>query len=229
MGIFWRNSNWGLRYGGAASPTNVMQVWVVGTELWWTSLERETTPTWMEGGKEGSYGHLEAPRLQWLVWAGQKAAEAKASYPRWAWGLCSVNLLCSKARGRHRKGWQSLPTQLRTFWRKAVRKKGCLKSNGSKWKFAAKSGELSLWTFLESFVLVAFQLCDCSTRTLLFDTGWHMMSIACAGEPQGWYRLFHAARASQEEHMGFFFPFFWLLVTLIAATCASHLSWAQIH
>lgn len=63
-------------------------------------------------------------------------------------------------------------------------KKDCLKSNGSKWKFAAKSGELSLWTFQELFVVVAFQLCDCSTRTLLFDTGWQVMSIACAGEPQ---------------------------------------------
>lgn len=51
MGIFLRNSNWGLRYAGVSSPAGVIRVAVVGTEFWGFFLKRDRrTSVWRKGG-----------------------------------------------------------------------------------------------------------------------------------------------------------------------------------
>lgn len=105
-GIFLRNSNWGLRYGGAPSPEGIIRVAVVGTEFWGFSVKREgRTATWRQRGKYGtlwppwisqaavlvgqgeqqqrpSYGVPEEQKWRQAAWkAGHKAVLGEPSYP----------------------------------------------------------------------------------------------------------------------------------------------------
>lgn len=70
-----------------------------------------------------------------------------------------------RERGRQRKDWS--------------------RRNELKWKFAAQSGELNLWIFLEIFVVQGgisrMHLFLC---TSFFDTDWHAVSIDYASEAQ---------------------------------------------
>lgn len=94
MGIFLRNSNWGLRYGGAASPAGITRVAVVGTEFWGFSLKRERrTATWRQGGK---YGTLWPPRISWaaaLVGQGEQQQRPCYGVPvvqKWRQSACKA-------------------------------------------------------------------------------------------------------------------------------------------
>lgn len=111
MGIFLRNSNWGLRYGGASSPAGIIRVAVVRMGFWGFSLKRERrSAMWRQGGKCGTWW------LPWISWAAVLAsqgsssrapvmvAEVKASCMQsWAKGCAWWTFLSYRIRGGHRK------------------------------------------------------------------------------------------------------------------------------
>lgn len=90
MGIFLRNSNWGLRYGGAASPAGITRVAVLRTEFWGYSLKRERrTTTWRQGGK---YGTLWPPRISWAAALLVKVSSSRGPVMVFQWSRSGGNL-----------------------------------------------------------------------------------------------------------------------------------------
>lgn len=117
MGIFWRNSNRELRYGGTASPAGIIGVAVVGTEFWGdlsakrransdleaAGEEWHLTDTLCVPGCRAGVGMESSSRGTVIVSQVEKKrrqAAPKAGHEGCAWRA----LLSSKVRGGHRKG-----------------------------------------------------------------------------------------------------------------------------